>query len=92
MFIDKLLTKLADKYSITSTIISEVCTQSSAILIDVLKTKYNLFEHFKGFRDYMLLGRGDFYAHIIFELEYDFILKKYIFLPEYIIIFILFKS
>jgi len=60
---------LTDKFSKTSSIISDSCNQSSALLMEVLTGDYNLFQHFEGFRNYMLLGRGDFYIYIIHKLE-----------------------
>lgn len=75
-FLDGFLIMLADRYSKISKIVSDICTQSSISLMNMLIDKYNLFEHFEGFRNYMLLGRGDFYAYIISQLEYDFHLNN----------------
>ncbi|XP_022162682.1 gamma-tubulin complex component 3 homolog [Myzus persicae] len=66
---DGLVIMLTDKCSKISTIISETCDQSSALMMEVLINDYNLFQHFEGFRNYMLLGRGDFYTCVIHKLE-----------------------
>jgi len=68
-FSDGLVIMLTDKFSKTSTIISDLCNQSSALLIEVLIHDCNLFQLFEGFRNYMLLGRGDFYTYVIHKLE-----------------------
>lgn len=60
---------LSDKCSKTSKIISDSCDQSSALLMEVLIDDYDLYQYFEGFRNYMLLGRGDFYTYVIHELE-----------------------
>lgn len=65
---------LAEKYGKISTYIMDVCAQSSTLLMKVLDDKYQLFQHFEGFRNYMLIGRGDFYAYIISKLEYVYVL------------------
>ncbi|XP_026804833.1 gamma-tubulin complex component 3 homolog [Rhopalosiphum maidis] len=59
----------SDKCSKTSKIIFDSCDQSSALLMEVLIGEYDLYQHFEGFRNYMLLGRGDFYTYLIHELE-----------------------
>ncbi|XP_060852229.1 gamma-tubulin complex component 3 homolog [Rhopalosiphum padi] len=59
----------SDKCSKTSKIIFDSCDQSSALLMEVLIGDYDLYQHFEGFRNYMLLGRGDFYTYVIHELE-----------------------
>ncbi|XP_050057726.1 gamma-tubulin complex component 3 homolog isoform X2 [Aphis gossypii] len=66
---DGLNIMLSDKCSKTSKIISDSCDQSSALLMEVLIDDYDLYQHFEGFRNYMLLGRGDFYTYVIHELE-----------------------
>jgi len=76
MCLDGLLTMLADKRSRPSMIVTDMCAQTSVLLMDVLKTKYNLFECFEGFRNYMLLGRGDFYNYVISKLECVFITNE----------------
>lgn len=73
MCLEGLLTMLADKHSRPSMMVTDMCAQTSVLLLDVLKTKYNLFECFEGFRNYMLLGRGDFYNYVISKLEFVFI-------------------
>lgn len=65
-----LLIALADDYSDASTAVSEIYSQSSALLLEVLVEKYGLFKHFEGLRNYMLWGRGDFYTYIVYKLEY----------------------
>lgn len=69
MFLDGLINMLTDKCCKISTIISDSCIQSSALLMEVLIDDYDLFQHFEGFRNYMLLGRGDFYTYVVSELE-----------------------
>jgi len=60
---------LANKCSRTSTMLSDMCDQSSALLMEVLIGDYNLFQQFEGLRNYMLLGRGDFYTYVIHKIE-----------------------
>lgn len=71
---DGLLIMLAEKYSQISTNIMDVCARSSNLLMKVLNDEYQVFQHFEGLRSYMLIGRGDFYAYIIFKLEYVYVL------------------
>eukprot|EP00102_Acyrthosiphon_pisum_P013929 XP_008183718.2 PREDICTED: gamma-tubulin complex component 3 homolog [Acyrthosiphon pisum] len=66
---DGLIVMLADKCRKTSTMLSDLCDQSSALLMEVLISDYNLFQQFEGLRNYMLLGRGDFYTYVIHKLE-----------------------
>ncbi|VVC25605.1 Gamma-tubulin complex component protein [Cinara cedri] len=69
---DGFLIMLTDNNSKTSTMLSDAYAESCAVLMEVLINNYDLFLHFEGFRNYMLFGRGDFYAYIISQLERHF--------------------
>ncbi len=49
--------------------IDVVCKETSAHLLHVLYTKYQLVEHLKAMRRYLLLGQGDFIRHLMDLLE-----------------------
>ncbi|KAL4132123.1 hypothetical protein QTP88_009332 [Uroleucon formosanum] len=66
---DGLIVMLANKCSTTSSMLSDSCDQSSALLLEVLIGDYKLFQQFEGLRNYMMLGRGDFYTYVIHKLE-----------------------
>jgi len=68
-FLDGFITMFTHNCSKISTIISNLCDQSSALLMEVLIGDYDLFQHFEGFRNYILFGRGDFYTYIVQKLE-----------------------
>jgi gamma-tubulin complex component 3 len=45
--------------------------ETSRALIDILKSKYKLLEHFTSFKRYMLLGQGDFIRHLMDLMEFE---------------------
>lgn len=69
MILDGLLVDLVDEYGRTSAMVSDARTRSSALLLEVLVNRYNLYGQLEGYRDYMLFGREDFYAYVVSELE-----------------------
>lgn len=68
-FLDKDLFPMLENGSTMSDIISKACIESSTVVLDILKEKFNLFLHFEGLRRYMLLGRGDFVTSLLEVLQ-----------------------
>ncbi|XP_050439762.1 gamma-tubulin complex component 3 homolog [Adelges cooleyi] len=53
----------------SSLVVAEACVCTSDLLLETLADEYDLFVHFEGLRNYMLFGRGDFYAYVVYKLE-----------------------
>ena len=51
-------------------IIDSTYIDTSSTLIQILKKKYKLLEHFNSLRRYILLGQGDFINHLMDLMEY----------------------
>ncbi|VVC44645.1 Hypothetical protein CINCED_3A003530 [Cinara cedri] len=66
---NKDLFPMLEKGSIISDLINEACTESSTVVLDILKDKFKLFLHFEGLRRYMLLGQGDFVTSLLEILQ-----------------------
>lgn len=60
---------MLEKGSIISDLINKACTESSTVVLDILKDKFKLFLHFEGLRRYMLLGQGDFITSLLEVLQ-----------------------
>lgn len=60
---------MLEKGSIISDLIDKACTESSEVVLDILKDKFKLFLHFEGLRRYMLLGQGDFIISLLEILQ-----------------------
>ncbi|XP_050438491.1 gamma-tubulin complex component 3-like [Adelges cooleyi] len=66
---DNDLFPMLEQGSIISDMVSKACTESSAMVLDILKEKFKLFLHFEGLRRYMLLGQGDFVTGLLEILQ-----------------------
>uniref|UniRef100_A0A2H8TSH1 Gamma-tubulin complex component 3 n=1 Tax=Melanaphis sacchari TaxID=742174 RepID=A0A2H8TSH1_9HEMI len=66
---DKDLFPMLEQGSIISDLINKACTESSTVVLDILKEKFKLFLHFEGLRRYMLLGQGDFVTSLLEILQ-----------------------
>ncbi|XP_050527568.1 gamma-tubulin complex component 3-like [Daktulosphaira vitifoliae] len=66
---DKDLFPMLEQGSIISDMINKACTESSTMVLDILKEKFKLFLHFEGLRRYMLLGQGDFVTTLLEILQ-----------------------
>lgn len=60
---------MLEKGNIISDLINKACTESSTVVLDILKEKFKLFLHFEGLRRYMLLGQGDFVTSLLEILQ-----------------------
>lgn len=67
--LDKDLFPMLEQGSIISDMINKACTESSTVVLDILKEQFNLFLHFEGLRRYMLLGQGDFVTSLLEILQ-----------------------
>lgn len=67
--LDKDLFPILEKGNIISDLINSACTESSTVVLDILKEKFKLFLHFEGLRRYMLLGQGDFVTSLLEILQ-----------------------
>lgn len=60
---------MLEKGNAISDLINKACTESSTVVLDILKEKFKLFLHFEGLRRYMLLGQGDFVTSLLEILQ-----------------------
>jgi len=67
--LDKNLFPTLNQGVIIKEIINNACTESSIVVLNILKEKFKLFLHFEGIRRYMLLGQGDFVTSFLEILQ-----------------------
>ncbi|XP_050529136.1 gamma-tubulin complex component 3 homolog [Daktulosphaira vitifoliae] len=49
--------------------LTSIQAQTSILLLEMFVNEFNLFMYFEGLKNYMLFGRGDFYAYVVYKLD-----------------------